>query len=135
MHPSILLAFAGIASAHFRLNYPAAILPGDDDDGEGTGPCGGSTLNVTSSSTKLNVNQFEVSIMNGHPTGDFSFFASTSTSEPYNFTRLTSNIESSGVGSFCATGMSAPSSFAGKAGVLQVVDNSVDGQLYLVGTN
>lgn len=37
-----------------------------------------------------------------------------------------------GAGDFCLTSISMPSSFAGKQGILQVVDSSVDGTLYQV---
>lgn len=79
------LATASLAAAHFQLNYPAA---GFDEDTEATGPCGGVTPVVNSSSPEITVDQFAVQIFTSHPTGSFSFYATTDTAEPYNFTQI-----------------------------------------------
>ncbi|QIX01143.1 hypothetical protein AMS68_006660 [Peltaster fructicola] len=123
----VVLALASCVSAHFNLIWPPTA--GFDDDVEGTSPCGGATVMVNSSSPQVSVDRFAALIRNGHPTGSFAFLATTDTSAPYNFTLL-QNVSSTGLGTFCANYIHAPSSFAGKAGVIQVIDQSVDGVLY-----
>lgn len=41
-------------------------------------------------------------------------------------------VSTAGVGEFCLDSLSAPSSFEGKAGIIQVIDKAVDGMLYQV---
>ena len=41
-------------------------------------------------------------------------------------------VNTAGVGDFCLDSFSAPSSFEGKAGIIQVIDKAVDGMLYQV---
>ena len=41
-------------------------------------------------------------------------------------------VNTAGVGDFCLDSLSAPSSFEGKAGIIQVIDKAVDGMLYQV---
>lgn len=76
------LAAAGLASAHFQLRYPAG---GFDEETQNTGPCGGVAPEVNSDSPEITVDQFAVQLFTSHPTGSFSFFATTDTAEPYNF--------------------------------------------------
>lgn len=149
----VALASAGIASAHvspipqdshplteiaptnntsqFQLQWPTGA--GFDDDKEPTAPCGGFTPDVNSNSPAVSVDQFAVSIYSSHPTGNWSFAASLSTdANSYNLTPIVPLITTTGAGTFCLTGLYAPSSYAGKAGVLQVIDYSGDGTLYQV---
>ncbi|CZT19970.1 uncharacterized protein RCC_05827 [Ramularia collo-cygni] len=121
------LATASLAAAHFQLKYPAA---GFDDDLEGTGPCGGVTPVVDSGSPEITVDQFAVQIFTSHPMGNFSFFATTNVAEPYNFTEIVPSVKTTGAGDFCLTSISLPSDWAGKQGILQVVDQGPDGVLY-----
>ena len=59
-----------------------------------------------------------------------SFRATTFASAPYNQTSLMPVISTAGLGDFRFNDLSAPSDFAGKAGVIQVVDHSPDGVLF-----
>ncbi|GIZ37046.1 hypothetical protein CKM354_000050900 [Cercospora kikuchii] len=122
------LAAATLASAHFELNWPPTA--GFNDDEQPNAPCGGATVTVDDSAPEINVDRFAASIFSSHPAGSWSFFATTNTQEPYNFTEIVPVINSTGVGTFCLNYLRAPADFAGQSGVLQVIDSSVDGTLY-----
>ncbi|KAF2771870.1 hypothetical protein EJ03DRAFT_325122 [Teratosphaeria nubilosa] len=124
----LTLGAASISSAHFILQWPPTA--GFDDEAEGTSPCGEATVTVNSSSPKVQVSQFAVSIKNTHPTGQWQFRATTDTQEPYNFTDIVPVVNTTGIGDFCLPDLRAPDDFAGKAGILQIIDNSPDGLLY-----
>ncbi|WPG97758.1 Hypothetical protein R9X50_00053900 [Acrodontium crateriforme] len=124
----VLAATASLASAHFILYYPPTA--GFDDDNEPNGPCGGATVQVNSSSPQIQVDRFAISIFSSHPTGSWTFRGTTDTEEPYNFVDITPNVNTTGAGVFCLSEMRAPSEWAGKAGIIQVIDASVDGTLY-----
>jgi len=128
----ILLAAvtASLASAHFILQWPETA--GFIDDSEPDSPCGGATVYVHSSSPQIQVDQFAISIMSTHPEGEWQFRATTDTQPPYNFTDAVPVVNTTGIGSFCLPFMSVPAEFAGKGGVIQVIDNSIDGNLYQV---
>ena len=130
MHLPTLLLFLPLASAHFILEYP--LRAGFSEDKEPTSPCGGFTPTLTSDSPFLAVDRFQVLIRNVHPVGQWSFRGTTSTAAPYAFEEIVPVVNTTGVSNFCLEYMSAPSEWAGKGGVLQVVDNSPDGILYQV---
>ncbi|KAK5130931.1 hypothetical protein LTR08_001534 [Meristemomyces frigidus] len=130
MLPQILLglAMAGLSTAHFVLNWPPTA--GFVDEGESSAPCGSAIVMVNSSSPNVQVDRFAVQILSTHPAGEWMFRATTSTEEPYTWTDMTPVVNTTGAGNFCLDDMHAPSSFAGKPGIIQVVDKSVDGALY-----
>ena len=80
----------------------------------------------------MQVDRFAVSIKNVHPVGEWSFRGTTDTKSPYDFTEIVPLVNTTGIGDFCLDYMSVPTGWAGKDGVLQVVDNSPDGILYQV---
>lgn len=120
-----------LASAHFQVLYPPTGLELQEDQ-ETTGPCGGPDPTIGDGTADVQVDRFAVSIRSSHPEGSWSFRGTTSTSAPYNFTDITPMIETSGVGDFCLTMLSAPSEWAGSSGIIQIIDNSDDGKLYQV---
>ncbi|TKA72133.1 hypothetical protein B0A55_06360 [Friedmanniomyces simplex] len=126
----LLFAAAGasLISAHFILQWPETA--GFDDDAEPQSPCGGATAILNSTSPQIHVEQFAISILSTHPEAEWQFRATTDTQPPYNFTDIVPVVNSTGIGSFCLPSMSAPAEFAGHPGVIQVIDNSVDGVLY-----
>lgn len=127
----LTLVAASISSAHFILNWPPTA--GFIDDDEPNAPCGGATPMLNDSNPEIQVDRFAVSIFSSHPAGNWRFLATTDTEAPYNFTEIVPSVNSTGPGSFCLPGLYAPSNFAGKSGLLQVIDNSADGTLYQVG--
>ena len=124
------LAFTSLSSAHFILQWPPTA--GFDDDAEPDSPCGGATVQVNSSSPKVQVDQFAVQIFSSHPEAQWAFRVTTNTTEPHSFTEIVPTINSTGAGNFCLRSMSVPSDLAGQAGIIQVIDNSPDGVLYQV---
>lgn len=126
----ITLATATLTAAHFRLDWPPTA--GFIDDDEGNSPCGGATVTVNDTAPEIQVDQFAVEIFSSHPAGAWSFFATINTEAPYNFTEIVPMVNSTGIGEFCLTNLRTPSDFAGKSGVLQIIDHSVDGVLYQV---
>lgn len=125
-----IVALSAVSSAHFILHWPPTA--GFDDDEQPTGPCGGADVVVNASAPQVQVDRFAVQIQNTHPAGSWQFRATLSTEEPYNFTDIVPVVNTTGVGDFCLSYMSVPSEFAGRSGILQVVDYSVDGTLYQV---
>ena len=125
-----IIALACLSSAHFILHYPPSA--GFDDKLEIDSPCGSFTPMVNSSSPDVQVDRFAVMIQNVHPVGEWSFRATIDTTAPYNFTEIVPIVMSTGIGDFCLDSMKAPSDWAGKPGIIQVVDNSPDGILYQV---
>ena len=124
------LLFINFSTAHFILLWPTNA--GFDEDKESTGPCGGFMPEVTANSPSVQVERFAISIQNVHPVGEWSFRGTTSTKAPYDFTEIVPVVNTTGVGDFCLDMMSVPSDWAGKSGIIQVVDNSPDGILYQV---
>ncbi|OQN98168.1 hypothetical protein B0A48_16000 [Cryoendolithus antarcticus] len=122
------LALAGAATAHFVLNWPPTA--GFIDDSESTGPCGGAVVTVNSSAPEVQVDRFAIQVLSTHPQGQWQFRATTDTQEPYNWTEIVPEVDTEGAGIFCLNYISAPTSFAGSKGIIQVTDTSVDGVLY-----
>lgn len=129
-HVIAVLLFSTLTTAHFILLWPPNA--GFNEDKEPTSPCGGFTPDVNSSATDVHVEKFAVSIQNVHPEGQWGFRATTDTEPPYNFVDIVPLVKTTAIGDFCLDEMRAPSNFAGKSGILQVVDNSPDGILYQV---
>lgn len=128
----LTLAVAATTSAHFVLQWPPTA--GFLDEEEVNSPCGGATVSVNESSPEVQVDRFAAQIQSSHPTGNWQFRATLDTEEPYNWTNL-STVSTEGLGVFCLNYLSAPEDFAGKPGILQVVDYSGDGTLYQVSSS
>ncbi|TKA30023.1 hypothetical protein B0A50_02742 [Salinomyces thailandicus] len=124
----LALATATLSSAHFVLLWPPTA--GFDEDTLSNGPCGGAQVAVNDSSPSVQIDRFAISIQNTHPEGEWLFRGTTDTDAPYTWTDLVPVVNTTGLGNFCLDAMSAPDDFAGKAGIIQVVDNSPDGTLY-----
>jgi hypothetical protein len=125
-----MVLFSGLTTAHFILLWPPSA--GFDDAKEATSPCGSFTPKINDSIPDIQVDRFAVSIKNVHPVGEWSFRGTTDTMAPYNFTEIVPLVNSTGIGDFCLDNMRVPSDWAGKSGIIQVVDNSPDGILYQV---
>jgi hypothetical protein len=124
------LLFTSLTTAHFILLWPPTA--GFDDDKEPTFPCGSFTPKIDGNTPDVQVDRFSISIQNVHPVGEWSFRGTTDTKAPFNFTEIVPLVNTTGVGDFCLDYMKVPSDWAGKSGVIQVVDNSPDGILFQV---
>jgi hypothetical protein len=125
---SFALAFTPLASAHFLLKYPTTV--GFDDDNEGKSPCGGFT-NFTGDGTTIQVGGFPIQLQSTHPEADWQFRAMQGTTGT-NWTTLMPVIHQVGLGDFCIPDFKVPDSWAGKSGLLQIIQNAADGELYQV---
>ena len=117
-----------LTAAHFLLNYPPSL--GFDDDNEGTSPCGGFPVVFNSSDVQVPVDGFPIALMSTHPEADWLFRVSLSQQEPFNWTNLLPVVHETGLGDFCIPNFKVPADFAGRSGVLQVMQDAADGELY-----
>jgi hypothetical protein len=132
---SLLLSLWAVGtSAHFVLNYPTSV--GFDDDTESTAPCGGFTPKFNNASDdSLPVGGFPVSMLSTHPEANWLFRATLDQAAPFNWTDLLPVVDEVGLGQFCLPALTAPESFAGQSGLVQVIQQGPDGTLYQVSCN
>ncbi|KAI9655256.1 MAG: hypothetical protein M1829_000669 [Trizodia sp. TS-e1964] len=124
---ALLLAAACQSTAHFVLQYPTSL--GFDDTLEGTGPCGG--LPITSdNAADFHVGGEPVAMITTHPAATWLFRATLDLTGSGNFSNLVPAISQTGVGSFCESSIPAPAAWLGQKGIVQVVQNAIDGLLY-----
>ncbi|KAH8898399.1 hypothetical protein GQ53DRAFT_742459 [Thozetella sp. PMI_491] len=122
------LFLSGIANAHFNLNAPPTI--GFDEDSEGTAPCGGFTPDFSKTLTDFHVGGEPIGTLLGHPQGNWLYRATLDQKASGNWTQLFPIVMQSGLGLFCETSVTAPSSWVGQKGVVSVVVDAPDGLLY-----
>ncbi|KAF2723335.1 hypothetical protein K431DRAFT_28450 [Polychaeton citri CBS 116435] len=126
---TVVPLLAQVGMCHFELFWPPTGVDFNEDT-EGTGPCGGADIVVNNASQGVQVGRFAVHVLSTHPEGHWQFRGSLSTEAPYNFTDLTPVVHTTGIGEFCLDYLSAPSEWAGRQGVIQVIDVATDGSLY-----
>ncbi|RMZ91843.1 hypothetical protein DV736_g899, partial [Chaetothyriales sp. CBS 134916] len=122
------LVLLQLSSAHFILKYPPSL--GFDDDLEGNAPCGGEDVKFADNDTNIQVGGFSVSILSTHPQGQWLFRATLDQQAPFNWTNLLPVVDEVGLGDFCPTGLAVPQEFVGQKGLIQVIQDAVDGKLY-----
>lgn len=127
---SLVSIWTACASAHFILQYPGSL--GFDDDIEATAPCGGFTPTFNSSDDSVPIGGFPVSVLSTHPAADWLFRATLDQQAPFNWTNLLPVVSETGLGQFCLPNLQAPDDFAGKTGLIQVIQDGPDGTLYQV---
>ena len=125
-----LFTLSTVTNAHFILNYPHSL--GFDDDIESNGPCGGFPVKFSPKDTKVPVNGFAVAMLTTHPEADWLFRATVSKKAPYTWSDLLPVVQQTSVGHFCLPHLHAPAGFAGKEGLIQVIQHGPDGILYQV---
>jgi hypothetical protein len=124
------VAFSQFTAAHFLLNYPPTL--GFDDSIEGTSPCGGFPVVFNSSDVQVQVDGFPIALRSTHPEADWLFRATLSQKEPFNWTNLLPVVHETGLGDFCIPDFKVPAEFAGQSGLLQIMQDAADGELYQV---
>ena len=124
-----LLTILSISSAHFLLQYPATI--GFNDDNEGSAPCGGFQVSF-SNTTDFHVGGDAIALTSTHPQAEWLFRATLDKTASGNWTNLLPVIAQTDLGSFCETGVTVPTTWAGQQGIIQIVQNAADGALYQV---
>jgi hypothetical protein len=128
---SLLGLVLGLAqvNAHFLLNYPTTV--GFDDSKEATAPCGGFTVSFANT-TNFYVGGDAIALTSTHPASTWLFRATLDTTAGGNWSILLPAIAQQTQGQFCEPGVTVPAAFAGQKGVIQVIEDAVDGQLYQV---
>ena len=125
-----LAALYKLTAAHFLLNYPPTL--GFNDDNEGESPCGGFTPILNSSAAQVQVDGFPIALRSTHPEADWLFRVTLSLQEPFNWTNLLPVVHEVGLGDFCIPDFKVPAEFAGQSGLLQILQDAADGELYQV---
>jgi len=123
-----LVAASQLVQSHFLLNYPSTV--GFDDDNEGIAPCGGFTVDFTGNVTNFAVGGDTIALTSTHPAAQWLFRATLDKTAAGNWTSLLPVISQVDLGAFCETGVKVPSEWAGSQGVIQIVQDAVDGFLY-----
>jgi hypothetical protein len=129
--PAILaiLFLAERTTAHFLLNYPTSL--GFDDNNEDASPCGGFTPSFGSASS-YHVAGDAIALTSLHPQSNFLFRATVDPTASENWTDLLPIVGEYSLGAFCEQDVPAPAAWAGKQGVLQVIQHAEDGVHYQV---
>jgi hypothetical protein len=105
---------------------------GFNDDNEDESPCGGFTPVLNSSVAQVQVDGFLIALRSTHPEVDWHFPFTLSLQEPFNWMNLLPVVHKVGLGDFCVPDFKVPAEFAGQSGLLQVLQDAVDGELYQV---
>jgi len=127
---AILLNLALLLSsvqAHFILSYPNTI--GFNDDNEGMAPCGGFEVSFANSST-FHVGGDAIALISTHPEATWGFRATLDKTAAGNWTSILPVIAQTGLGAFCEPKVTVPESWAGKQGVIQIIQDAADGFLF-----
>ena len=127
----LTVALVSQSTAHFLLNSPPTI--GFDDGLEATPPCGSFTVDFS----KDNVTDFHVggdfiAMTSIHPMATWLFRATLDQTASGNWSDLLPAVVQTGLGDYCETGVTVPSTWAGSKGVIGIVQDAPDGILYQV---
>ncbi|PHH91843.1 hypothetical protein CDD83_10093 [Cordyceps sp. RAO-2017] len=120
----------GLGTAHFQLRHPQAIGSGQEE--EETAPCGGATPDFSGAAklVDFHVGGEALAMRLTHQQSNWLFRATTDQKAESGWEQLFPIVMQSGLGDFCEPSVAAPSTFAGKKGVVSVVSSAVDGLLY-----
>ncbi|KAK6499666.1 hypothetical protein TWF481_010029 [Arthrobotrys musiformis] len=128
---SLLLSLltVSVANAHFTLRYPEPL--GKSAAKQDQGPCGGYTIDANTAVTEFHVDGDAVAYSSSHPEVKVLFrIIEGSSPDGANSYKGYPIVEQYGSGDFCEPTVTAPKSLVGKQGIVQVVQNAVDGMLY-----
>jgi len=124
----LLLVRLTSVSGHFLLLSPNPIGPFDEDT-EGSAPCGGPAITF-SNTTDFHVDGDAIALESTHPAANWLFRATLDKTGSGNWTDLLPVVAQSALGAFCEPAVKVPESFAGQSGLIQVIQNAVDGELF-----
>ncbi|EWC48339.1 hypothetical protein DRE_02108 [Drechslerella stenobrocha 248] len=134
MHANALLLLLGLplaAHAHFTLRYPTPL--GTSAAKQDQAPCGGYSITESTTISNFYVDGDSVAYSSSHPEiklllrvveGNKADGAGLSWNQVFPI------VEQYGAGDFCQPLVTVPQSYVGKQGILQVVQNAVDGMLW-----
>ncbi|KAK6356354.1 hypothetical protein TWF718_000715 [Orbilia javanica] len=123
------LLTVSVANAHFTLRYPEPL--GKSAAKQDQGPCGGYSIDANTPVTQFYVDGDAVAYSSSHPEVKvlFRIIEGNSPDGPNSYKGFPI-VEQYGAGDFCEPQVTAPKSLVGKQGIIQVVQNAVDGMLY-----
>ncbi|KAJ6259159.1 hypothetical protein Dda_6057 [Drechslerella dactyloides] len=127
----LLLAFPLVAHAHFILRYPTPLGPSAAN--QETAPCGGYSFSESSPVTNFYVDGDAVAYSSSHPDVHVLYRVVEGNKADGNglkWDQAFPIINQFGSGDFCEPHVTVPKSYVGKQGILQVIQNAVDGMLY-----
>ncbi|KAK6335635.1 hypothetical protein TWF696_002402 [Orbilia brochopaga] len=127
----LFLALPLAARAHFVLRYPTPFGPSAAN--EETAPCGGYSFSENTPVTNFHVEGDSIAYASSHPDVKVLYRVvqgNKADGSNLEWDQVLPIIQQFGSGSFCEPAVTVPSSYAGKSGILQVVQNAVDGMLY-----
>ncbi|KAF2092998.1 hypothetical protein NA57DRAFT_49097 [Rhizodiscina lignyota] len=118
-----------LALAHFLVNVPTPL--GNNIENEDISPCGGFTPSSSSKRSDFHVEGDAIGISTLHAQCYLAYrgMLGTSLVKP-NWTNLLPTVEEFGLNGFCEESVSVPSSWAGKSGLLQIIQDAEDGVHY-----
>lgn len=125
-----LLAVIHVAAAHFTLKYPGSI--GYDESTQDIPPCGGFQINYTHT-TRLAIGGDSISVDTSEDGVTWLFRGTIDRAAGSGWANLLPAISQDSSGAYCAQfAVTAPKSFIGHLGVLQVIQKTSSGLKYQV---
>jgi len=120
---ALLILATSPSTAHFYLTYPPSI--GFNDALETHGPCGGFTVDFSKDNvTNFYVDGNAIAVQDIHIKAKWLFRATLDLTGSRNWTKLLPIVGQNGLGDFCETNVKVPSTWAGKQGIIGVVQDS-----------
>lgn len=127
----LLLLLVHTSHGHFTINYPTPL--GSDSNNEGIGPCGGFKFSDAPSVSEFHVGGDAIALVTTHPQANILFRATLDTTASENWSQLWPIVGQYGLGAYCQASVTVPAGWAGSNGIIQVIEDAVDGTLYQVG--
>ncbi|KAH6693434.1 hypothetical protein F5X68DRAFT_45058 [Plectosphaerella plurivora] len=121
---------ATTASAHFSITIPGNQLGGRDQGNQNTGPCGGHTVEDGAETVDFHVGGQQVAVMDLHSRSDWLIRGTLDTGASSGWEELYPIYQTRGEGRSCQPSVRAPEEWVGKTGVLSVVGQAEDGNLF-----
>ncbi|KAF3929006.1 hypothetical protein ABW19_dt0210048 [Dactylella cylindrospora] len=125
------LLSVSLVNAHFTLRHPVPL--GKSAANQDTGPCGGYSISESTEITNFYVDGDAIAYSSSHPQVKLLLRVvegNTAEGEDLDWTQVFPIVEQNGAGDFCEPLITVPRELVGKMGVLQVIQNAVDGMLY-----
>ncbi|KAI0841463.1 hypothetical protein F5Y06DRAFT_259564 [Hypoxylon sp. FL0890] len=125
-----MLLFASGISAHFTVQYPAAVGPFIDDE-EPNPPCGGYSPNIDMVQiTDFHVDGDAIATSLTHLQGTWMYRITTDPNAKGNWTEISHVFQQSGAGAYCNPQIMVPHEFIGQKGYIGMISHAVDGFLW-----
>jgi hypothetical protein len=127
--PLLSLAFAPAVLAHFQVNVPT---PWNGDvNNEDTSPCGAASPSTSDSDFHVGGDAIGLTTLHAQCFLAYRGILGTDPNSS-NWTILIPTVEQFGLNGFCEPSIAVPESWAGSAGLLQIIQHAEDGVHYQV---